>query len=188
MDFSASQCSSGCESGWTRYLDQSLLSEYQFHRDGGMDEYRGKGEKMEEKEEDLSLVSDASSGPSHYHEDDEESIHDDGFPLYSSTASEVARKNKKKKKAKAKESGRHRQRSNLDDTATSPALNFPKVTTHYGNEDSTMKNLWNFSQGNFSATQFEGKSAFQENFTFLKSFAEKPASEEQGGFHGRNWK
>ncbi|XP_041016456.1 protein SOB FIVE-LIKE 5-like [Juglans microcarpa x Juglans regia] len=185
MDISASQCSSGCESGWTRYLDQSSLSETQFHIVGGTDDYhRGKGAEMEEKEEDLSLLSDASSGPSHYLEDDEECIHDNGCYFYSSSASERDRKNKSK--IKAKEHGRHRLHSSLDDTASSPALSFSKVdSTLYGNEDSK-ENLLNFSQG-FSATHFEVKSTVQKHFTFLKPFAKKPDSEEPGGFH-RNWK
>ncbi|KAB1203974.1 hypothetical protein CJ030_MR8G001968 [Morella rubra] len=127
MDISASQCSSGCESGWTRYLDQSSLAENQFHRVDTRDEYKGKGAKVDqEKEVDLSLVSDASSGPSHYHEDYyEDCIRDNGSPFYSSPVSEFAGKSKKKKKAKAP--GRHRRHSNLDDTASSPALSFPKA-------------------------------------------------------------
>lgn len=129
MDISAaaSQWSSGCESGWTRYLEQSSLSENQFHRvNGGTDDYGGKElARVEEKEEDLSLVSDASSGPSHYHEDDEDCFHhDNGGHFYSSSPSQLAAKTKQKKKA-AKERGRNRRHSDLDDTATYPALKFP---------------------------------------------------------------
>jgi hypothetical protein len=124
MDISPSQWSSGCESGWTRYLDQSSLSENQFRRVGETHEFGGKEARVEEKAEDLSLVSDASSGPSHYHEDDEECFHDNGCHFYSSSPSEVASKSKKKKKAK--EHGRNRRHSDLDDTASYPALSFPR--------------------------------------------------------------
>jgi hypothetical protein len=128
MDISAaSQWSSGCESGWTRYLEQPSLSENQFHRVGGTDEYGGKEARVGEKEEDLSLVSDASSGPSHYHEDDEECFHDNGCHF---NYSEVSGKSKKKKKAKELH-GRNRRHSDLDDTASYPALSFPLQASSY---------------------------------------------------------
>ncbi|THU64348.1 hypothetical protein C4D60_Mb01t25550 [Musa balbisiana] len=44
----SSDCSSGCQSGWTAYLEE------------------------EEEEEDLSMVSDASSGPPQLREEDEQ--------------------------------------------------------------------------------------------------------------------
>ncbi|KAL4604263.1 hypothetical protein ACB092_10G180200 [Castanea dentata] len=187
MNISASQwSSSGCESGWTQYLDHSSLPEYQLNRVGGIDDYGGKGARIhEQEEEDLSLVSDASSGPSYYHEDDED---DNGCSFNSSSASKLAGKSKNKKKAKEHSRHGRGQQSNLDDTASSPALSYPKDdTARFRNEDS-MDNLMNYSQG-FSATQFEGKSAFKKHFGFFKSsFGEKPASKEPGGFHGRNRK
>ena len=126
MDISASQwSSSGCESGWTQYLDHSSLSEYQLNRVGGIDDYRGKGPRIhEQEEEDLSLVSDASSGPSYYHEDDE----DDNGCSYSSSASKLAGKSKNKKKAKEHSRHERGRQSNLDDTASSPALSYPKAS------------------------------------------------------------
>jgi|UniRef100_A0A2N9EDS1 hypothetical protein len=122
MDISASQwSSSGCESGWTRYLGHSSLSQ---NRVGGIDDYRGKEEKTQQEEEDLSLVSDASSGPSYYHEDDEDQCFQDNGCSFNS---ELAGKSKKKKKAK--EHSRHGRQSNLDDTASSPALSYPKASS-----------------------------------------------------------
>ncbi|KAF4364425.1 hypothetical protein F8388_007002, partial [Cannabis sativa] len=83
------QCSSGCESGWTLYLEQSFLS----NRNGsgfvrkssnfGYNKVKDKDgieqvNEEEEEEEDLSMVSDASSGPSHYfqhhHQDQQEDL------------------------------------------------------------------------------------------------------------------
>jgi hypothetical protein len=49
-----------------------------------------KQEWRRKKRPDLSLVSDASSGPSHYHEDDEECFHDNAYHFYSSSPSKVA--------------------------------------------------------------------------------------------------
>ncbi|KAB5526588.1 hypothetical protein DKX38_020435 [Salix brachista] len=71
MNISASQYSgSGCESGWTSYLNQSTISKKQYQGfDGFVD---GDCARVEdEQDEDLSMVSDASSGPPHYCEDDE---------------------------------------------------------------------------------------------------------------------
>ncbi|MBA0876885.1 hypothetical protein Goshw_018366, partial [Gossypium schwendimanii] len=70
MNISPSQCgSSGCELGWTFYLDQfSYYSQTQRPNE----EYVGKGGIFmaeEAAEVDLSMVSDASSGPKRYYDD-----------------------------------------------------------------------------------------------------------------------
>ncbi|KAG5032668.1 hypothetical protein JHK82_016243 [Glycine max] len=70
MDISSSQYNSAGESGWTHYLDYSSLSESYFQMRGGIEDHGAKGARVEEEEEDLSMISDASSGPQHYHEDD----------------------------------------------------------------------------------------------------------------------
>ncbi|KAJ6391252.1 hypothetical protein OIU77_025276 [Salix suchowensis] len=69
MNVSASEYSSGgCESGWTSYFDQSSNSKHQYQGFGGFAD--GEYTRLEEEqEEDLSMVSDASSGPPHYGED-----------------------------------------------------------------------------------------------------------------------
>ncbi|KAH9605134.1 hypothetical protein KSS87_019173 [Heliosperma pusillum] len=90
---------SGCESGWTLYLEHST-SNYSLSykkRSFGENNYQGKklttfdekqahykdvlfNEQEEDEEEDLSMVSDASSGPPHYdhdiHEEEEEEDND----------------------------------------------------------------------------------------------------------------
>lgn len=74
---------------------------------------------MEEySEEDLSMVSDASSGPPHY---DNECYCQNWYPCLSSKAKESQKKNKK-----VKEYGRSQQPSPLDDTASSPFFNSSK--------------------------------------------------------------
>ncbi|KAJ8773299.1 hypothetical protein K2173_028476 [Erythroxylum novogranatense] len=166
MDLSTSQCiSSGCESGWTSYLDQSSISKNQFQGIGGYNGGRDHA-KLEDEEEDLSMVSDASSGPPHYCEDDEYRFH------------------KSTKQRKNKDHVRSHQQQCLDDTASSPVLN-KKVTK---NEEHSLE----YSQG-FSATHCKGKSSLKKQFGFFQS--SKSASKEPdfgeyvtGNFQGRNWK
>ncbi|KAI4389861.1 hypothetical protein MLD38_002035 [Melastoma candidum] len=70
MSVSASDCSKGCESGWTVYLNESWpLSPEEWHSSAGRGYpredgfYRGRTKDEEEEGENLSMVSDASSGP-----------------------------------------------------------------------------------------------------------------------------
>ncbi|KAF5739480.1 hypothetical protein HS088_TW12G00686 [Tripterygium wilfordii] len=122
MDISESQCNSGCDSGWTHYLDQSTYSKNRCHGFGGVDEaYRGgEGARMEnDEEDDLSMVSDASSGPRHCDADHEE------------CSGELDKRNKrykKKKKVKSREHCRNQHQSSLDDTASSSVLGSPKAS------------------------------------------------------------
>lgn len=176
---SASQYSSASESGWTHYLDQSSLSENYFQRRGGVvDECEGKGARMEEEsEEDLSMVSDASSGPPHY---DNECYCENWYPCLSSTT-------KEQQKKKVKEYGRSQQPSPLDDTASSSLFNFPKES-HKKQEcfsgNGAVESALDFSQC-VSATRIKRKTKFQKHFSFLeRSLGGKLASKEQGGFDG----
>ncbi|XP_077216915.1 uncharacterized protein LOC143851390 isoform X2 [Tasmannia lanceolata] len=83
---------SGCESGWTMYLEQSFGEPSSISakkakllvRKGGFVEEKSGGfveETGEEEEEDLSMVSDASSGPPHFYEDDEYYDENSSFTL-----------------------------------------------------------------------------------------------------------
>ncbi|MCI40568.1 hypothetical protein A2U01_0061801, partial [Trifolium medium] len=69
-----SECSSGCESGWTLYLEHSYGDTRYI---GGTEGYYGKHKEKRvtneysEGVEDLSMVSDASSGPPHLPYDDD---------------------------------------------------------------------------------------------------------------------
>ncbi|KAL5559191.1 hypothetical protein UlMin_035402 [Ulmus minor] len=164
MNLSASNFSSGCESGWTNYLEQSYISENQFQKDQSFGKYGGKGAREKEEEEDLSMVSDASSGPPHYHEDDEDS--------FSSRGKQKKNKNKKKITEKCKS----QPHSNVDDTASSPVsknkLNSPRK---------------NNSQ-NFPASHFKVKSSLKNNFgLFQSSPGNDSTSGKPGHFQGGNW-
>ncbi|KAB2627662.1 hypothetical protein D8674_032457 [Pyrus ussuriensis x Pyrus communis] len=176
---SPSQCNSGCESGWTSYLDESsYLSQSQFQKPGGFADY------VETKEEeDLSMVSDASSGPPHYHEFDEDCVYENRSSFSVSWGSKLGKKGKKKSKG----SGSREQ--HLDDTASSPVLNYSKkkLSANFPKDESSMQNVLDYSEG-FSATHIKGKSALLQHFGFFKSsLAKSPASQKPGDFQGGSW-
>lgn len=60
----SSECSSGCESGWTMYFNHT-------NDDGLIEDGRKYGLEQVEEAEDLSMISDASSGPPHFRGHDE---------------------------------------------------------------------------------------------------------------------
>lgn len=139
MNAMASECSSGCESGWTLYLEHSLLSQNVSHKDaplisGHEEFYEDKDKRAREEEtteeEDLSMVSDASSGPPHFLDDEAYFNEDNGCFQYSeSDAAKMAKTAKKKQKVKEHEPcGDHQHLpSFLDDTASSPFFDFTMV-------------------------------------------------------------
>ncbi|XP_031281465.1 uncharacterized protein LOC116139963 [Pistacia vera] len=173
MNLSSSQFSSGCESGWTSYLDQSFHSKNECYSFGGNvdEEYAQTGARIDhDEEEDLSMVSDASSGPRHCGKD-EDCFDENGCFCSPPSASELARKNKKKHKIK--QHGKNQHHSHHDDTASSP---FSKKNITVSKNEASMDHILDFSQG-FSATHLKGKSTFKKHFDFFKSsLAEKPAS------------
>ncbi|URE41120.1 hypothetical protein MUK42_13350 [Musa troglodytarum] len=156
----SSECSSGCQSGWTAYLDQSSYDSPQplVYNKAGYNK-----EEEEEEEEDLSMVSDASSGPPHFHEEDEPSF----CYLHSSTCFEgvtpAAGSAKSGAKRKRVEPEQQRENSSLlDDTASSTLLSYPKACSTRFNGDSNsnnylkppMEGVLEYSCG-FSATHFK---------------------------------
>lgn len=135
MNMLASECSSGCESGWTLYLEHSFLSADPLHRgsgfvDGEVKRGKDEAEEEEEEEEDLSMVSDASSGPPHFQEDEGYCNDDNGCFYPHSMAATLVKNNGKRQKIRTHR-GRVEQEdpSFLDDTASSPLFNFSKVST-----------------------------------------------------------
>ncbi|KAL8141077.1 hypothetical protein V2J09_007098 [Rumex salicifolius] len=141
----SSEWSSGCDSGWTFYLNESISqspnqhqksSRKSFHDHHHHQNYTPNIDDDEDGEEDLSMVSDASSGPPHIHYEEQCKEINNGFGFrYSSS-----------KKNKAKEN------SFLDDTASSSALNYPNGCINQSNN----QHAFGFSQGN----GLMGKSAF----------------------------
>ncbi|CAL9129547.1 unnamed protein product, partial [Musa acuminata var. zebrina] len=131
----SSECSSGCQSGWTAYLDQSSYDSPQplvYNKAGYLQE-----EEEEEEEEDLSMVSDASSGPPHFHEEDEPSfcyLHSstcfEGGGCLCSALTPAAGSAKSGAKRKRVEPEQQREHSSLlDDTASSTLLSYPKASS-----------------------------------------------------------
>ncbi|XP_021889623.1 uncharacterized protein LOC110808436 [Carica papaya] len=167
MDIPASQHGSdGDESGWTLYLNHSSSSSFSKDHCYGYGDYYGGnngGSRIHEDDgdEDLSMVSDASSAPRHYCEDDEDCSYGNGFfcsNVLPSATEGLAKKSSEKKKKKKKtnqEYGRNYQRhSCLDDTASSPVIGFSKKFSLSKNKASTDEHVVDFSHG-FSATYFE---------------------------------
>ncbi|KAI4318438.1 hypothetical protein MLD38_032141 [Melastoma candidum] len=127
MNALSSECSSGCESGWTLYFDHSSsdddemrvkdwdLKKHEFGKKWFKDE-----DEQEEEEEDLSMVSDASSGPPIHYEAVEGA---DEAPRSSLRPGHTDTKRQKK----IKRGGDEDFQSLLDDTASSPA-----ITNHCG--------------------------------------------------------
>ncbi|XWS68143.1 hypothetical protein CRYUN_Cryun04dG0065900 [Craigia yunnanensis] len=183
MNVLASECSSECESGWTNYLEQSFLSANPSHKGNGFNDRksifcdghrdnRGKEEVDDDvvEEEDLSMVSDASSGPPHFYEDNG---YFNGDNQYQYTASKGATLNKNG--GERHRNMKHRRRredqelpSFLDDTASSPLINFSKNNFVHTNNQASMESVFDYPQG-FSATNFQGGPAFQDHFGFLQS-------------------
>jgi len=148
MDTLASECSSGCESGWTLYLDHSLNASQSHTPSLGCYEEtkHKKSQNIEDSdEEDLSMVSDASSGPPH---------HDSYFNAQDCSASKptklVAKRSKKRQKVQENNIQQH-----LDDTASSPLFDNNNIVTMSNQQTtSTTESMLDYSQG-FSATYFE---------------------------------
>ncbi|KAG5548258.1 hypothetical protein RHGRI_013831 [Rhododendron griersonianum] len=118
----ASECSSGCESGWTLYLDHSFLSPFPSALKGNDLVYSKGKVGDEEEEEDLSMVSDASSGPPILQEDCE--YGNSGNGCFCRAPVEVKNRGKRKKSRENRRRRFEEHSSLLDDTASSPIFNF----------------------------------------------------------------
>ncbi|URE10719.1 hypothetical protein MUK42_22357 [Musa troglodytarum] len=171
-DEMSSECSSGCQSGWTMYLAQSSDEQSSLrHKDASSFH----GQEEEEEEEDLSMISDASSGPPQLHEVDDERGHcyRHSTPLWESNgclhfasapAAAMGRDGGKKRRAEAAQQRDHS--SVLDDTASSQLL----ISSQHSINDCSnhMKQSMDFSYG-FSTTHFKARSAPQEQMGYSRS-------------------
>lgn len=185
MDISDSECGSGCESGWTSYLEQSSFLNSKWQSFSGVvdEDYVGKGARLEykrEDEEDLSMVSDASSGPRHYCEEDYDDCLGENGNCFPAPSASVSAKGSSKSKKKIKENQHH---SYLEDTASSPVLSLSKKNLR---KEASVDGF-DHSPDN-SATHNKRKSGFRKNLGFLQtSFGSKPAPREAGSFQGSKW-
>ncbi|XP_021776101.1 uncharacterized protein LOC110739931 [Chenopodium quinoa] len=177
---SSSECSSGCESGWTLYLEHSsgsfstgskyndrLHCNNNKHQKVAPTFHQGKKSASlfydDDEDEDLSMVSDASSGPPHFdHEDDEDEVF-----CYSN-----------RKKQSVKLSTLHQQQQQyfkaqdfgLDDTASSPLFTSKKNNNGREDKGTSLKRMVDYSSQGFSATHFhqERSTNFQEHYGFIQ--------------------
>ena len=130
------QWSTGCESGWTLYLDdQSYISTNTHHNiDHHLHQtYRLKSTVHNDydHDEDLSMVSDASSGPPHFLQKNDEHP-----SYYTQKSSKKSSKNEKKKVGLMKNKQQYHHHDHhpfcnsnhhLDDTASSPSFSNSQV-------------------------------------------------------------
>ncbi|XP_076919222.1 protein SOB FIVE-LIKE 5-like isoform X2 [Bidens hawaiensis] len=167
--FFGSESSSGCESGWTVYLEHSHSNKTHKNNEDG---YICKQDSFtyvtdEQEEEDMSMVSDASSGPQHVQEQEDECF------KYNNNNNGGAYTNGKMKKIH-KDSKFNKKihdlplPSFLDDTASSPFFNFSNnnLTVPSKNGSMVENEMIDYSQG-YSTTYFKGESAFQDHFGFF---------------------
>ncbi|XP_013597395.1 PREDICTED: uncharacterized protein LOC106305585 [Brassica oleracea var. oleracea] len=160
----SSEWSSGCESGWTLYLDHSVSSfpsSSCFRDINGFENRRRRSKgswsqnyvhQEEDEEEDLSMMSDASSGPRNVCEEDSVKKLNSVGP-------------KKQKKSEKKRSDYEKMNSVLDDTASSHMLQ--KSVSGNKIEQTFPESTLDYSQG-FSATHLQDKAAFQEQYGYLQ--------------------
>ncbi|XP_061354385.1 protein SOB FIVE-LIKE 5-like [Gastrolobium bilobum] len=178
MNALASVCSSGCESGWTLYLEHSFLNQNASHKgsqlisedEGFYEETKDKNPKNEDDgEEDLSMVSDASSGPPHFPEDESYfNAQDNGCFYSTSKVTKLAKRSKKRQKVKENQHLEDEHLSSfLDDTASSPVFGFSMNNVTVTKQQSSTESMLDYSQG-FSATYFEERSSLQDHLGFLQ--------------------
>ncbi|XP_014513194.2 uncharacterized protein LOC106771703 [Vigna radiata var. radiata] len=169
--------SSGCESGWTLYLEHSFLNQ------NASSHHKDKRFKDEDSgEEDLSMLSDASSGPPLFPHYDSYFKEDVNACFYSaSKAVKLAKSAKKKQKVKENQHLEDQHLTFLHDTATSPVFDFSTDNVARANQQTSVGSVVDYSQG-FSATYFMGRSSFQEeHFGFLQSENEVEGNKWYGG-------
>ncbi|XP_021729816.1 uncharacterized protein LOC110696783 isoform X1 [Chenopodium quinoa] len=147
MDIAASEWSNECESGWTVYLEESYIPRTNNIGDYHQSYRLNSTHNDDDGVEDLSMVSDASSGPPHFlhQEVDQQS--------YSRKSSKKSDK-RSKKSSKEHKKVASKQQHHLDDTASSPGITHSKI---YDNS-STM----DFSE-NLSATHYQGNSSYNNH-------------------------
>ncbi|KAI3972770.1 hypothetical protein MKX01_019428 [Papaver californicum] len=165
------ECSSECESGWTMYLEHSSVSLNPCKSNGQFSNYNQKVMKevfdvvIEEEEEDLSMVSDASSGPAHFLEHEDYYTENQNF--FASSSSLKNRSSKRQKKIKQKISSD----SLLGDTASSPMspiYSFSKNSNFtFTNKKVSIDNLLGFSQDFITTTHLKEKSTLGKSFGSL---------------------
>ncbi|XP_076943282.1 protein SOB FIVE-LIKE 5-like [Bidens hawaiensis] len=158
--FDSEESSSGCESGWTLYLDHSCKHAFATHEHN-----QEHDEQVEEDhDDDMSMVSDASSGPPHFQEHQEQDEDEDEYNNdnindgYCDPMMFGSRKRRKVLEQTSFYGHRHLQDlpASLDDTASSPFFTFCNKDLKVCTKEGLMEddNSFDYSQGH-STTYFE---------------------------------
>ncbi|XP_057788117.1 protein SOB FIVE-LIKE 5-like isoform X2 [Salvia miltiorrhiza] len=181
--FGNAECSSGCESGWTLYLQHSSIS-----ADAACYEETRTKRSEDEEDEDLSMVSDASSGPPQLHEEEVDKSGCSFYHYSTTTVTQPLSKNihlarKKNRDNRCRKLKVQEHSSLLDDTASSPLLyDFCNKTR----SQASVENVVEYSQG-YSSTQFEVRPPYQEeHYDFLQS-GNQLQQQNHRWFEGKRW-
>ncbi|GER40217.1 structural constituent of ribosome [Striga asiatica] len=159
MNLSSCEYSSGCESGWTMYLDQLSNSidhhnynhQYQDNKNGEFANQEHDDDD-DDDDEDMSMISDASSGPPHFHHNDASasasasadaatSAYSQYYGYYTpSIYEDTNNTNKSNTKETISRSKKH-QSLCLDDTASSPIYDFSQDNVAPSHDYSQVVNI-----------------------------------------------
>ncbi|KAK4437973.1 hypothetical protein Salat_0131400 [Sesamum alatum] len=197
------ECSSGCESGWTLYLEHSsnvspCNQENGRRRSGVFTDAktlkRDEEEEEEEDDEDLSMVSDASSGPPQYLNEEEgyggNDVANIGcFYHYPIDGPLMSRNRKKNSRDNRRRKVQHHSNSLLDDTASSPFYDFSNNSfTGTRSLQPSVENVSEYSQG-YSTTQFEVRPPYQEHhhYDFFQTSPSANQLQQNQWFEGKRW-
>ncbi|XP_012570226.1 protein SOB FIVE-LIKE 5-like isoform X2 [Cicer arietinum] len=153
-----SECSSGCESGWTLYLEHSFGGGYYGeHKDKIVTNDYSEGV------EDLSMISDASSGPPQYlpFDDDANYFNQKNNACFYSESNLVKQNKSASKKQNVKDKNKQQLQvedqqhlpSFLHDTASSHVFDFSTNNDVGTNQQTYKESMVDYSQG-FSATNY----------------------------------
>lgn len=131
--FDSEESSSGCESGWTLYLDHSIAYNDNACNNALVAHEYDHQDHDEYEDDDMSMVSDASSGPPHFQEQQEQDDDDEHDNNEDDTSMFGSRKRRKILKQTSLYGHMHMQDLpvSLDDTASSPFLSFYDVSVYF---------------------------------------------------------
>nr|XP_043630115.1 protein SOB FIVE-LIKE 5-like [Erigeron canadensis] len=153
--------SSGCESGWTLYLQHSIPHDnYNVLHDQDHDEKDYDDDDNDNEDDNMSMVSDASSGPPHFqpeHEEDEYcNMNNNNDVFCDPTLVSGCRKRRKIIEQNCFHSHLAAVSNFADDTASSPFFNFYNKDLLVCNKEASMldDDSSDYSQGH-STTYFE---------------------------------
>ncbi|GAA0164299.1 hypothetical protein LIER_19969 [Lithospermum erythrorhizon] len=166
---------SSSSSGWTSYIeDNSNISHHHYTSNNINGDQKTK-RKEENEEEDLSMISDAFSGPPHVNQDEHfSSIHSDVVTGETALPEKSSVIKRERRRGTPSSKQYQEQPSLLDDTASSPFFNISTTDRLAGIEGSSrQQNILDFSQGYSTNNHFQGASiCYQEQYhCFLPSIS-----------------